>query len=185
MSVTTENSGWPAALTGQRARLLAPRVLRFEPMALAQGAPAPDEIVAITEYSAISIGTEKAAYVGLPALRAGPAYPRLVGYCNASRVFRVGTGVDEVSPGMRILTHQSHQSCFVCKESEVLAVIPPDLSSREASLTYIAHIGLTALQRAGLRAGESVAVQGLGPVGLATIALARAMDAGNIIAIGN
>jgi threonine dehydrogenase-like Zn-dependent dehydrogenase len=185
MVVTTENSSWPAALAGQRARLLAPRVLRFEPMVLAQGAPAPDEIVAVTEYSAISIGTEKAAYVGLPALRAGPAYPRLVGYCNASRVLHVGTGVDGVSPGMRILTHQSHQSFFVCKESEVLAVIPPDLNSREASLAYIAHIGLTGLQRAGLRAGESVAIQGLGPVGLATVALSRAMDAGNIIAIGN
>ena len=182
MSTATENSGRPA---GQRARLLAPRILRFEPMYLAQCAPATDEIVAATEYSAISIGTEKAAYVGLPALRAGPAYPRLVGYCNAARVLRVGTDVKEISPDMRILTHQSHQSFFACKESDVLAVIPSDLSSREASLAYIAHIGLTGLQRAGLRAGESVAVQGLGPVGLATIALSRAMDAGNVIAIGN
>jgi Zn-dependent alcohol dehydrogenase len=182
MSVATENSG---PLAGQRARLLAPRVLRFEPMELAQSAPAPDEIVAVTEYSAISIGTEKAAYVGLPALRAGPAYPRLVGYCNAARVLVVGAGVDGVSPGMHILTHQSHQSCFACKATEILAIIPPDLSSREASLAYIAHIGLTGLQRAGLRAGESIAVQGLGPVGLATIALSRAMGAGNIVAIGN
>ena len=98
---------------------------------------------------------------------------------------RVGAGVTTLAPGTRILTHQSHQSCFACRQSEVLAVIPPALSSREASLAYIAHIGLTGLQRAGLRSGESVAVQGLGPVGLATIALARAMDAGKVIAIGN
>jgi threonine dehydrogenase-like Zn-dependent dehydrogenase len=182
MSVATENSG---RLAGQRARLLAPRILRFEPITLAQSAPALDEIVAMTEYSAVSIGTEKAAYVGLPALRAGPAYPRLVGYCNAARVIRAGADVDGVSPGMRILTHQSHQSCFACNKTEVLAIIPADLSSREASLAYIAHIGLTGLQRAGLRPGESVVVQGLGPVGLATIVLARSMDAGNIIAIGN
>jgi NADPH:quinone reductase-like Zn-dependent oxidoreductase len=182
VSVATKNSG---RLAGHRARLLAPRTLQFEPIAVEQSAPAPDAIVALTEYSAISIGTEKAAYVGLPALRAGPAYPRLVGYCNAARVIRVGAEVEGVLPGMRVLTHQSHQSCFVCNKNEVLAVIPEVLSSREASVAYIAHIGLTGLQRAALRAGESVAVQGLGPVGLATIALARAMDAGNIIAIGN
>ncbi len=185
METPTAPRDRPAALTGQRARLLAPRELRFEPISLRPDAPATDELIGVTEYSAISIGTEKAAYAGLQALRRGPAYPRLVGYCNAARVVRVGAGVTTLAPGTRILTHQSHQSCFCCKQSDVLAIIPEKLSSREASLAYIAHIGLTGLQRAGLRSGESIAVQGLGPVGLATIALARAMDAGAIVAIGN
>jgi threonine dehydrogenase-like Zn-dependent dehydrogenase len=174
-----------APLAGQRARLLAPRELRFEAISLEADAPAADELIGLTEYSAVSIGTEKAAYAGLPALRAGPAYPRLMGYCNAARVLRVGAAATTLAPGMRILTHQSHQSCFCCQQSEVLAVIPAGLSSRAASLAYLAHIGLTGLQRAALRPGECIAVQGLGPVGLATIALARALDAGPIVAIGN
>src|SRR4051812_39669609 len=40
------------------------------------------------------------------------------------------------------------------------------------------------IERAGLRAGESVVVQGTGAVGLSTIALARLAGAGTIVAIG-
>jgi threonine dehydrogenase-like Zn-dependent dehydrogenase len=40
------------------------------------------------------------------------------------------------------------------------------------------------IERAGLRAGESVVVQGTGAVGLSTIALARIAGAGTIVAIG-
>jgi Zn-dependent alcohol dehydrogenase len=174
-----------SVLLGRRARLFAPWDLKFEQISVDLHAIAADEICAVTEYSAVSIGTEKAAYIGMAALRSGPAYPRLVGYCNAARVVGVGTDVKDISVGARILTHQSHQSCFTCKGSEVLAIIPETLESRHASLVYIAHIGLTALQRAGFAAGESIAIQGLGPIGLATIALARALGAGNIIAIGN
>src|SRR5206468_2293189 len=58
------------------------------------------------------------------------------------------------------------------------------LDARTASLTYIAHLGLNALQRAGFQAGETVAVQGLGPIGLATVLLVRLLG-GQAIAIGN
>lgn len=169
----------------RRARLLAPRELRFEALELDPGALAPHELYAETEYSAVSVGTEKAAYMGMPPLRPGPVYPRLVGYCNAARIVAVGAGVADLVPGDRVLTHQSHQSAFVCAAADVLATIPASLPSRAASVAYIAHLGLTALARAGLRAGESVVVQGLGPIGLATVALARALGAGAVIAVGN
>ncbi len=44
--------------------------------------------------------------------------------------------------------------------------------------------GFAAVDRAGIRLAESVAVQGIGPVGLAAIAFARAAGAGFIAAIG-
>jgi len=118
-------------------------------------------------------------------LRSGPAYPRLVGYCNAARVLAVGNEIAGIAAGDRILTHQSHRTCFACDADDVLALIPAALDSRSASAAYIAHIGLNALQRAALQPGETVVIQGLGPIGLATVALARTMGAAHVVAIGN
>ncbi len=44
--------------------------------------------------------------------------------------------------------------------------------------------GFAAVERAGVRLGDSVLVQGVGPVGLAAIAFARASGAGEIVAVG-
>ncbi len=44
--------------------------------------------------------------------------------------------------------------------------------------------GFAAVDRAGIRLAETVAVQGIGPVGLAAIAFARAAGAGTIVALG-
>ncbi|HZO51227.1 MAG TPA: zinc-binding alcohol dehydrogenase [Bryobacteraceae bacterium] len=170
---------------GKLARLHGPRELCFEDISVDSDELLPDAVCAVTAYSAISIGTEKAAYIGLTPLRSAPAYPRLLGYCNSARVVGVGSDVRSVAPGDIILTNQSHQSCFTCSSSEILAKVPEKLNARAASLAYIAYFGLNALQRADLQAGECVAVQGLGPIGLATVAVARALGAGRIVALGN
>jgi threonine dehydrogenase-like Zn-dependent dehydrogenase len=172
-------------LDGKRARLHGPRELCFEDVSYDLAKLGPTELCGATEYSTVSLGTEKAAYMGLPALRPGPIYPRLVGYCNAARVVAVGAEVKSVAAGARVLTHQSHQSCFVCDVKDVIATIPPTLDSRTASMTYVAHIALNALQRAAFQPGESVVVQGLGPIGLSAVALARALCAGVVVAVGN
>jgi threonine dehydrogenase-like Zn-dependent dehydrogenase len=166
-----------------RARLLAPRELVFEDVTLQLPLSEPGSFLAETEVSAVSVGTELAAYVGERPLRPGPIYPRLVGYCNVARVLDVEGGAS-VRPGERVLTHRSHESAFVGKASEVLAVVPTAVSSDVASLTYLGYIGLGALRKASARAGENVAVLGLGVIGLATIAIARSMGA-RVIAIGN
>jgi threonine dehydrogenase-like Zn-dependent dehydrogenase len=170
--------------SGKRARLMAPGNLVFEDLEIDLDSLGPEQLYAETERSAVSVGTERAAYLGHPPLRPGPAYPRLMGYCNVARVVRVGSAVKTIAAGQRILTHQSHQSCFACDAKEALAVVPDGVAPRSASLTYLAHLGLTAFQRAGLQAGESVAVQGLGVIGLAAVALGRALGA-RVLAVGN
>jgi len=169
----------------RRARLIGPRQLCFETLDLNSADVGLNQVLAVTQFTAVSIGTEKAAWLGLPGLRLGPIYPRLVGYCNAARVVAVGETVRNLAPGDRILTHQSHQSGFICDASNVLAKIPDGLSSKTACATYIGHIALSALQRGRLFAEESVAVQGLGPIGLAAIALAKDAGAYPVVAIGN
>ena len=165
------------AKTGKRARLLGPRRLEFEDISLDDDGLAPTEIYATTDVSAISFGTERAAYFGEPPLRPGPTYPRLVGYCNVASVAAVGSAVTNVRAGQRILTHQSHQSAFIVGANEVLITVPPELPSDVASMTYLAALGLSALQRVSFRPEDVVAVIGLGPIGLATVGVAASAGA--------
>ena len=74
-------------------------------------------ILCETLVTAISPGTELAAYNGLPPLRPATGYPRLQGYCNVSQVIAKGSQVKSVNIGDRILTFQSHRSHFIVPES--------------------------------------------------------------------
>ncbi|MCA1561327.1 MAG: zinc-binding alcohol dehydrogenase [Acidobacteria bacterium] len=170
--------------TAVRALLRAPRDLAFEQVSLGLGPLAPQELSATTICTAVSSGTETAAYAGLPPLRPGPVYPRLMGYCNVACVSRTGSGVTACRTGDRILTHQSHQSAFRCAEADVIAVVPDGVSDSAAALSYLAQLGLTALQRVSLQAGEVVAVVGLGVIGLCAVAIAKALGA-KVHALGN
>lgn len=164
------------------ARLLAPRELAFEDTRLDPDHLEDGSVYAETDVSAVSLGTERAAYVGDPPLRPGPVYPRLVGYCNVATVRASATPL--VPVGARVLTHQSHRSAFICPGADVLATVPLELASTEASVAYLAHLGLAALRRASFAPGERVAVIGLGAIGLATVALSRALGSAPL-AVGN
>lgn len=168
----------------KRAILKAPKQLEFEDVVLKSDDLSDGEIYAETLFSAVSMGTESAAYEGYPSLRPGPLYPRFVGYCNLSRVMKVGKDVVGIKVGDQILTHQSHQSAFICESETVLACVSENISAQAASLTYLAHLGLAALQKADFRAGENVAVLGLGVIGLASVNVAAALGA-RVVALGN
>lgn len=162
------------------ARLLGPRQLVMSEEALPPcGAT---DIACETLVSAISPGTELAAYTGLPPLRDGPAYPRVQGYCNVARVLACGPGAHRCSPGQRILSFQSHRSHFVMPESDALVLLPPSVPSAAAASTYLFHLGYNAVLRSDVRAGSRVAVIGLGALGLASVA-AAAMAGAEILAV--
>ncbi len=154
-------------------QLLGPRQLVLQHQELDEKALQPGQLYARTLVSAVSPGTESAAYRGDPPLRPGPIYPRVVGYCNVAEVVAVGPGASTVRPGQRILTYQSHRSAFICPESEVILTVPADLELGDAAVTYLFHLGYSALIRAGMLAGSRVAVVGLGCLGLTSVAVAR------------
>ena len=100
-------------------RLVGPRDIKFENQVIDKKA-----ILARTIYSAISPGTELAAYSGARQLRAGTIYPRLLGYCNVSEVISVDPDVEVVKKGDHIVTLQSHRDLFSIDAHEVLSVVP-------------------------------------------------------------
>lgn len=155
------------------ARLSGPRELHFSSEPLDTSQLGPGQILARTDVTVLSVGTELAAFTGAPPLRPGPVYPRVVGYCNVATVEAVGPGVDAVAPGRRVLTHQSHRSAFMCSADDVLVVLPDDVDVAAAATAYLFHLGYVALLNADVQVGRRVAVIGLGVLGIGTVASAR------------
>jgi threonine dehydrogenase-like Zn-dependent dehydrogenase len=133
-----------------------------------------NQVFAKTEFTAISPGTELGAYTGARPLRDDvQPYPRLLGYCNVSKIIKTGSAVKSVKAGDRIYTFQSHRSHFIIDEKQIIAVIPDNLSSKDAAVTYLFHLGYNALLQAGAVAGNNVAVIGLGVLGLGAVAVGK------------
>lgn len=154
--------------------IIAPRILqiREEDLRLEVGE---SEIFAETEYTAISTGTELAAWSGLAPLRPSTVYPRLVGYCNVARVVAVGNRVHEIGVGDYILTHQSHRSAFICQSSQVLLVLKNsnEIIRKKLSTTYLYHLAYSALIKGQFFPGCLVAVVGMGTLGITCASLLR------------
>tara|TARA_Y100000741_G_C18259671_1_gene560160 strand:- start:1566 stop:2576 length:1011 start_codon:yes stop_codon:yes gene_type:complete len=129
-----------------------------------------ESILCETLVSIISPGTEVAAYTGIPPLRPGNPYPRLLGYCNVARVIKVGANVSSISVGDRVLTGSCHCSHFVILENDVFSVVPDALESRHAACAYLYHLGYDAVIKSDLKYGNSVVVFGLGVLGLGAVA---------------
>ena len=156
--------------------LTAPRTLELREVPLDVTPLGDGEILAATEYTAVSPGTELAAWSGKPPLRPSRVYPRLVGYCNVARVLAVGASVRGIAPGDHVVTHQSHRSHFRCPADDALLVLrglAPD-SLRRLAATYLYHLGYVSLFAGGYVPGHVVAVVGVGTLGLATAALVAA-----------
>jgi threonine dehydrogenase-like Zn-dependent dehydrogenase len=164
--------------------LEAPRDLHFKEETLDPAAVGDGEVLAETIFSAISPGTELAAYTGAPPLRPGVVYPRLIGYCNVARVLACGKAVSGVVPGDRILTFSSHRSHFCIPATDVLAVLSDGIASEDAACAYLFHLGYDAVLKSGVRAGSEVIVIGLGVLGLTTVALA-ALAGARVFAISD
>jgi threonine dehydrogenase-like Zn-dependent dehydrogenase len=159
--------------------------LRLEEKELDPGLLEPDQIYVETLVSALSTGTDLGNYAGDSEYVPGaPPYPRAVGYSNVGRVVRVGSDVRVVTAGARIFALKPHQSAYIARESETLAPVPDGVRSEEASLAYLAQLGLAALQQAHCEPDDRVTVIGLGVIGLCTVAVAKMLGA-RVTAVAN
>jgi 2-desacetyl-2-hydroxyethyl bacteriochlorophyllide A dehydrogenase len=157
-------------------QLVGPGDVRRVETTLDPEALGPADVLAETEYSVVSPGTELAAWEGQPPLRPSRAYPRLMGYCNLARVVAIGTAVDYVAAGDWILTNQSHRTAFVCGQSDILLRVTTsdDLLRRRLTATYLYQLGHTALHAGGFAPGTEIGIVGLGTLGFTTASLAIA-----------
>ncbi|MFD0679677.1 MULTISPECIES: NAD(P)-dependent alcohol dehydrogenase [unclassified Paenibacillus] len=70
---------------------------------------------------------------------------------------------------------------YIIHPEHLLFPIPDHLTFEEATLVEPLSVGIHACRRAGLEAGSTVLITGMGPVGLTAIIAAKALGAGKII----
>jgi threonine dehydrogenase-like Zn-dependent dehydrogenase len=161
-----------------------PRDLHLEERQLDTDRLASDEIWVRTDVTALSTGTDRGNYEGAERVPGAPPYPRSVGYSNAGTVMAVGEQVTRFKPGDRVFALRPHQSDYVCKATETIARIPDGVSSEDAALTYLYHLGYHSLMTGQFVPSEGVAIVGTGILGLTTITLARVFG-GRVVALSN
>lgn len=99
--------------------------------------------------------------------------PLPLGYSQAGEVAGVGKGVTEFSPGDRVVSNGNHAE-YVAVPKNLVAKIPDGVSYEEASFTVVGAIGLQGIRLVQPTLGETVAVIGLGLIGLITCQLLKA-----------
>jgi len=96
--------------------------------------------------------------------------PLPLGYCNVGKVIAVGDGVSEFNFGDRVASNGPHAE-FVCVPKNLAVTIPDKVSDEEATFTVIGSIGLQGIRLLNPALGETVAVIGMGLIGLLTAQL--------------
>jgi threonine dehydrogenase-like Zn-dependent dehydrogenase len=134
--------------------------------------PAPHSVVARSICSLVSPGTELAIYTGthmgfsLPE-PPFPLIPHRPGYALVGEVTTLGSAVQGLEPGQRVLMEAGHGTMAVADTRTHAAVaVPAGVPSVHAPLARMAGIAFTALRLAPPQLGDQVVVLGLGLVGL-------------------
>ena len=96
-----------------------------------------------------------------------------LGYSNAGVVIDVGKGVNGFSIGDRVISNGNHAE-VVSVPKNLCTKIPDSVSFEHAAFTVIASIALQGIRLLQPTLGESIAVTGLGLVGLLTVQLLAA-----------
>ncbi len=99
--------------------------------------------------------------------------PLPLGYCNVGVVEQVGPGVSGFSVGDRVASNGRHAE-LVCVPAILAAKVPESVSDDDAAFTVLSSIALQGIRLARPTLGETVAVIGLGLIGLVAVQLLRA-----------
>lgn len=137
--------------------------------------PGPNEVIVESQLSCISPGTELRVWAGKePALAPG-MYPLIPGYALLGRVTAWGAAVPREWHGARVVCGGTARSNFrsgwgghashAVVAAEKLIAVPDAMDPADAVLCPLAAIASRGLALAAPRAGETVAVLGLGLLG--------------------
>jgi (R,R)-butanediol dehydrogenase / meso-butanediol dehydrogenase / diacetyl reductase len=172
--------------------------------------PASGEVVVEVAYCGVC-GSDLHEYASeAPSMRAAGVFQPVMGHEFTGVISALGAGVIGVSHGDFVVVHPGGPcgDCYYCRSgaanlcaeqvgtgyrkqgayaqqvvvSAAQALPLPGVSSLEAAaLTEPLGVAIHALNRGGLRAGETVFLAGGGPIGLLTLLAARHKKAGKII----
>jgi predicted dehydrogenase/NADPH:quinone reductase-like Zn-dependent oxidoreductase len=96
-----------------------------------------------------------------------------LGYSNVGTVVEAGDGVIGLSAGDRVASNGCHSEMILAPQN-LCARIPDGVTDEAAAFTVLGAIALQGVRLAQPTLGESIAVTGLGLIGLLTVQLLRA-----------
>lgn len=150
-------------------------------------APAPNQILVRNTYSGVSVGTEFA--VIRHKLDWGP-FPVCTGYQAVGKVEKVGSEVTRFAVGDTVYYRRNfmpmmvrgekvntcagtHSSVAIIDENAEVELLPAGVDEATGSMFVMPAVGYNAVDMAGVRMGDVVAVHGAGLIGLGALAAAR------------
>ena len=160
-------------------------------------APASNQLLVRTLLTQVSAGSEmngiRRRRTASPAEQAAFA-PAGLGYTAIGVVEAAGSEINQVAVGDRVLCSGNHSTHWLVtpelKASDVgirqqysVQKLPDDLSDVEVAFCVLGDIALHGVRRAQIQLGESVAVHGLGVVGLMALQLCRIVGAHPLIGV--
>ena len=166
------------------AMLHGPRDLRIEEHPLNTSALEPDQLWVETQITAFKIGTDRGNYEGAEQVPGAPDYPRWVGDSNLGIVRGVGSAVKRFQPGDRVVTRQPHQSEYIIAQDAGVVKVPDSVHAEDAVYTNLYALSGHCYRKALFQPGETVAVVGLGVLGLGAVALGPLLGA-RVVGLGN
>ena len=141
-----------------------------------------NEVLTDMEYTVVSGGTERANIMAMPNA-GGDNFPKTLGYCGIGHVIKVGSAVDNIAVGDRVLVyHGKHMKYNVRTVKEITKVEDDSISSLDAAFVIIAAMGLGGVRKLEIELGESAMVMGLGLLGIFSIQFLRLSGAYPVIA---
>jgi threonine dehydrogenase-like Zn-dependent dehydrogenase len=162
-----------------RLLVTAPRQAEFE--AIPEPVYAATDLLVRARVTAISTGTELRVFRLIPVDDGGQflhanvpfAVPTENGYSMVGDVIAVGADVTDFAVGDRVFVPATHR--HVAAIAANLAIkLPPKLADEEAVFLSILEVAHLALRRGNPTPGETVAIIGLGVIGLSALAYCRA-----------
>jgi predicted dehydrogenase/threonine dehydrogenase-like Zn-dependent dehydrogenase len=108
-------------------------------------------------------------------VREAVGQPSALGYSTAGTVIAVGRNVIDINPGAGVACGgPAHHAGVVAVPRNLAARVPAGVSFEEACFATIGSIAMHGVRRASVQFGETIAVIGLGLVGLLAAQIARA-----------
>lgn len=140
-----------------------------------------NEVLVRTEYSVVSGGTERANIMGMN--NTPPQFPKSLGYCSIGRIEKIGSSVEKISVGDRVLVyHGWHSQYNIRPEEDITKVENDSVTSLDAAFVIIASMGLGGVRKLEVELGESAMVMGLGLLGIFSVQFLRLSGANPVIA---
>ncbi len=137
--------------------------------------PGADEVLIAYDYSVISAGTEVANFLHMPnTVTAKSGFPFRPGYCGAGRILEIGSGVEDLKAGDRVLiTWAGHRSHVIRKASLVTRIDEDSVDMLDAAFAHIASFAFLGVRKLKIELGESAMIIGQGILGVFATQIAR------------